>query len=116
MKTALLFLLLTVTSVAWGQEIQHAPTAEQCRADIAVWKAESKADITSLSVKTLLHRSNYLSDCKQVLRDAQDRDEAQWSATVRAVYDQHIIGRAMHFIERNSLGYQFYDQDAKGAR
>jgi len=116
MKNAMLFLLLTVTSVAWGQDIKHAPTAEQCKADMAVWKPQSKADTISLPVRTLLQRSIELYDCNRVLGDVQDRDGVEWALTMRGVYEQHISSRAMKFIDRNGLTHQFYDEDAKGAR
>lgn len=107
---------LLATTAMHCQTITHAPTPEQCRADVAVWKTQIKADIVALPVRTLLERANYLSDCSNVLLDAQDRDGYKWVDTVRWVYQQHALGRALKFIDRNNLGHQFYDEDAKGAR
>jgi hypothetical protein len=84
----------------WGQDMRHAPTADQCRADIAVWKARSRANITSLSFKTLFQRSNYLSECSQVFRDAQDRDGSEWAHTIWGTYEHHALQRALNFLER----------------
>ena len=49
--TILALILLAATSAAFTQTIEHAPTAEQCRADIALWKAQLRAEIISLSVR-----------------------------------------------------------------
>lgn len=116
MKTSLLFLLFTVTSIAWGQDIRRPPTANQCRADIAVWKARSKANITALSFKTLFQRSNYLSECSRVFRDTQDRDGSEWAHTIWGTYEHRALQRTLNFIERKHLDGQFLDEDAKGVR
>ncbi len=115
MKSLLIVLLFASTTFAMGQGIQHAPTAEQCRADIALWKAESKEGIIALPVGTLIERANYLFDCGQVL-SANDLPSAKLADTLRAIYRGHIVNRYERFVERHNLGSQFYDEDAKGAR
>jgi hypothetical protein len=109
-KTLVIVALLTMGAMA--QDIKHAPTAAQCQADIAVWKAESKVDIEALALNTLLGRANELSDCSKVLVS----DGSDWAQTMRAVYDQHIEKRYVHFLMRHGLGQQMVDEDAKGAR
>jgi|SRR5580700_6017799 hypothetical protein len=109
-KILVILAMLTMSSAA--QDIQHAPTAAQCQADIAVWTAQSKADIVALPVNALVSRANELSDCSKVL----DGDASEWARTMRAVYDQHIENRYVHFIMRHGLGQQMVDEDAKGAR
>jgi hypothetical protein len=116
MKTLLLIAVTLLTSLAWSQDIHHAPTAEQCHADIAVWKAEKKADIEALPINTLLDRANYLADCGKVLFDVKDRDEDEWTRTLRGVYDQHALHRTLAFIKRHDFESQFADEDAKGKR
>jgi hypothetical protein len=111
-----LLCVLCFATVATGQDIHHAPTAEQCRADIAVWKGETKATIMSLPVKTLLQRSPYLHDCNNVLLDVKDFDGVDWSRMLEKVFMQHALQRALDFIDRHNLDPQFYDEDAKGAR
>jgi hypothetical protein len=111
--TILALILLAATSTAFTQNIDHAPTADQCRADIAVWTAQSRADIVSLPVRTLLQRADYLSSCKNVL---SDRDGVEWALTLKGIYNEHIVSRALNFIDRNGLSHQFYDEDAKGVR
>lgn len=111
--TILALILLAATSAAFTQTIEHAPTAEQCRADIALWKAQLRAEIISLSVRTLLQRADYLSSCKNVLSDP---DGVEWSLTLKGIYNEHIVNRALNFIDRNGLSHHFYDEDANGAR
>jgi hypothetical protein len=50
-KLIIIFGLLTMGAKA--QDIEHAPTADQCHADISVWYAEGKTDIAALSAHTL---------------------------------------------------------------
>jgi hypothetical protein len=108
-----LFVIIAMLSMgAAAQDIQHAPTAAQCQADIAVWKSQNKAYIDGLPVNTLVSRANELSDCSKVL----DGDGSEWARTMRAAYDQHIENRYVHFIMRHGLGQQMVDEDAKGAR
>jgi len=108
----LLVILAIFTMGAAAQDIQHAPTAAQCQADIAVWKTQNKAHIEALPVNTLVGRANELSDCSKVL----DGDGSELARTMRAIYDQHIENRYVHFLMRHGLGQQMVDEDAKGAR
>jgi hypothetical protein len=110
MKILVIFGLLTVGAMA--QDVKHAPTAAQCQADIAVWKAESKVDIEALAVNALVGRANELSDCSKVLVG----DGSEWALTLRAAYDQHIEKRYVNFLIRHGFGQQMVDEDAKGAR
>ena len=116
MKRMILILVLT-TVAAWGQEgVHHAPTAEQCKTDLAVWRAESKADVVALPINTLLQRSAYLAECYTVLQDGNDGESARWATTWQGLYDNHAISRAMKFISRHGLSQQFEKEDAKGIR
>ncbi len=111
-------LVIFFASIAWGQEIHHAPTAEQCKADIAVWRAESREAIVALPVHSLVDRANFLFDCKNVLQEIHDPDEALWARTIRLTYEDHISTRALNFLNRRhpAMGQQFLDEDANGAR
>ena len=116
MKRIILILVLT-TVAARGQEgVHHPPTAEQCKADLVVWRAESKADVVALSINTLLQRSAYLAECYNVLQDDNDAESARWAVTWQGLYDNHAISRAMKFISRHGLSQKFEKEDAKGAR
>ena len=113
-----LMVLMSFSTLALGQDdgINHAPTAEQCKADIAVWKAESNSTIVALPINMLLKRSDYLSDCYKVLSDANEVESASWVEGWQGVYDYHAVRRAVKFIKRHNLSRQFVDEDAKGAR
>ena len=112
----LILAYLLATTAAHCQTMQHAPTAEQCRADIAVWKAQSEEQIIQLPFYTLNARVDELSECDIVLRDVKDLDGEEWSNTIEAAYNQHRFVRAMHFLERHDLSLGFLDEDEKGAR
>jgi len=115
-RTALILVLLTSVA-AWGQEeMHHAPSAEQCKNDLVVWRAESKADVVALPIDTLLQRSAYLAECYSVLQDAKDVESARLAVTWQGLYDNHAISRAMKFISRHALSQQFEKEDAKGER
>ena len=105
------------TVAAWGQqEIRHSATAEQCKADLDVWRTAKKADVVALPINTLLQRSAYLAECYAILQDRNDEESARQAATWQGLYDNHAISRAMKFISRHGLIQQFEKEDAKGAR
>ena len=117
MKRIIFILVLLTTVAARGQEeIHHAPNAEQCKDDLVVWRAESKADVVTLPINTLLQRSAYLAECYNVLQDGKDTESARLAVTWQGLYDNHAISRAMKFISRHGLSRQFEKEDAKGAR
>jgi hypothetical protein len=119
-KTAVLVLCVCVfaTTIAMGKDIHHAPTADQCRADIAVWKAEttSPTTINALPFTTLAIRTEEMGDCGHVLIDLHDHDEWAWSHTLVEIYLRKMVNREGRFIEAQGLGVIFLDQDTKGAR
>jgi len=68
-----LLLSLVVTAPAvWPQEVQHAPTVEQCRADQRLWLSELEgppgppASIGSIGYPELLKRSDEMYACRAV--------------------------------------------------
>jgi|SRR5271167_5152938 len=113
MKNAMMFLLLTVTSVAWGQNIQHAPTEDQCRADLRLWWAEDKTTITSLSAYTLQGRIAEMGHCVQVL---PGNTESLNAITEEEIYDSHLQRRLFDFVTRHNQMQQFINEDSAGAR
>lgn len=116
LQLALMALGILFTTLCHAQDMQHAPTAEQCRADIAVWKQASKADQLEIPVETLLTRANYLFTCHTVLRDAKDYDGSSFATTIRDVYHQHALDKALRFIDRKGLRNQFDHEDAWGVQ
>jgi hypothetical protein len=113
MRNAFMFLLLMVTSVAWGQSIQHAPTEEQCRADLRLWWAEDKATISSLPAYTLQGRIVEMGHCVQVL---PGNTESLNAISEVDIYDSHLQRRLFNFLTRHNQMQQFVKEDSAGAR
>ena len=125
-KIVTAFVVIFLSTLAMGQQgnpyntpqdvIDHPPTAQQCKTDIAAWKQESKEDIVALPVDTLSYRAQSLRECERVLLNAHDRDGVEWTWTMQTAYERHIIDREVAFLERHNLSHQFHVEDAKGAR
>ncbi len=109
----LLVMVALLTMGAMAQDIEHAPTADQCHADISVWYAESKTDVASLSARTLDVRRHEAWLCSAVLKDPHEREKA---FGVFNVYVSHLQERMLNFITRHGFMQQFADEDAKGVR
>jgi hypothetical protein len=123
----LIFGLLFIVS-AHAQE--HAPTAAQCQADVAVWgdssmeteynKAQTafvndntpnKTDTAKLGVDEIIARQNEMIDCMKV-------DRPQFNSYLDAMQFYHsvIADRLFDFISRHSLWDQVRLEDAQGKR
>jgi len=121
-NTALLLVLL-ITAPRNMQ--QHAATAEQCRADAAVWNSavmnhnpetsKSKLPVTELSL-----RQDEMHDCLSVdperVGDSASFQRGDTYRLLKALYTNEIAWRESNFIERHGLWKQFIDEDAAGAR
>ena len=64
-KLNLAFLAVLVLPTALGRTQEHAPTTEQCRADLAVWEANT-GEIPKLSFRELIARERVLAHCTDV--------------------------------------------------
>ncbi len=109
-------LFVAVSGHLFGQGITHATTAEQCKADIAIWKTASKQDVIALPIKLLLLRSNELGECTDVLSAAGDEDNRMLADSIRYAYSTHALDRCTKFIQRHGLAQKLYDEDFQGAR
>jgi hypothetical protein len=121
MKTAnilvpLLLLVIPLHSIH-AQEVKHAPTVEQCRADQRLWSSKLEQfsgqpdPIWSISFKELMKWERELIDCVQV--DLERRNE--YSNTAGEI-DLERAGRLMRFLHRHNLYDQFIAEDAQGKR
>lgn len=123
-----LLLLLLLAVPAMGQE--HAPTAAQCQADVAVWGDEkmqteyldaetafikngtpNKTDVAKLPFGELQARIMEMGDCMKV-----DPQRLEKYHDALAFY--HSVGgdRLFRFITRHILWPQFNLEDAQGKR
>jgi hypothetical protein len=107
-----------VASLASGkpaQEVEHAPTMEQCRADRAYWmsKLEQPEDkgTADVSYDTLTGWHKEMSKC-QVVDPANS--ERYYNAMGESNAEQ--LGRMIDFLSRHNLWKEFLDEDAAGKR
>lgn len=110
-----------MATVAVGQDsdgfvpdqIQHAPSIEQCRADQAVWFARLEDTDTPMheTYLTLPKWSLEMRDCEKV--DPQNRSRYR---NVRTEISAERVMRGENFLDRHSLWNQFLSEDAAGER
>jgi hypothetical protein len=100
------------------QEVEHAPTAEQCRADQVVWghklQVPAKDWATTeegTSSRTLIAWVGEMGTCAEV--DAERIDSYSHTAEMALL----VVGsRKADFITRHNLGDQFFSEDDAGLR
>ena len=70
MKNAIPVIILLMASLAMGQEIKHAPTVEQCRADAKVWVDDRHEGryAPSLTMEEMDARGREMHNCVKVDR------------------------------------------------
>jgi hypothetical protein len=115
-RTILILALLT-SPAALGQEIHHAPTAEQCKADATVWFNQHLITPTvddALSFRELSARESEMADCLDVLEPSST--ERNHAYEVGTSYGLIIGKRETNFLKRHNLIQQFEKEDAQGAR
>jgi len=70
----ILFALL-LTTAAFAQD--HAPTSEQCKADVAVWLAKSLDETKTLTYIEIDKRKHEMSDCYAVLTSPGEKQTSE---------------------------------------
>jgi superfamily II RNA helicase len=124
MKIATLLLIaMWVVPIA----AQDAPTIQQCRADVEMWKPKSsdyQSFYDALSTSELMHRAKLLTVCGIVAANERTGqlvtlDEAiqigAWS-DLQGMYALQWANRAMSYIKRHGELEQFWKEDTGGQR
>jgi hypothetical protein len=109
-RVCAVLLLLVASSLSQN----HAPTAEQCRADQRLWQSQvddMPEEISKVLFQTLTDRGHEMADCIVV-------DGSYWESYSHTAVALHIqqSRRLMHFLERHKLLKQFVAEDAAGKR
>jgi hypothetical protein len=113
MKTLLLVFGLMLSLPTVGQDIEHAPTVEQCRADQRLWKARLKGGGGPLpSVQILSQWHGEMIACWNVDPTTDQNDYA--GTTVYISVEES--NRYLAFIKRHNLYKQFEQEDKEGKR
>jgi hypothetical protein len=105
-------LLLILLSLLPAQEVNHAPTVEQCRADQRLWLAKVKGSADALpNFMTLNSWGREMSECKSV-----DPDNLLLYYTVSSEIGGAELLRLTDFIDRHGLFDKFLEEDNAGKR
>ena len=124
----LLLGLVAKAPAVQAQEIQHAPTVDQCTADEKLWgsydvqneyqEAESRhlrdgipnhTDIARLSILQLTSRGKEMNDCARVVTAQPFLDVANFYLSV-------VEDRYSSFVKRHGLMKQMVKEDVEGQR
>jgi hypothetical protein len=116
MKRLWLLVLVLVSFNSLGsQEVRHAPTVEQCRADQKLWLSKlEEPGSTSLANVTFNELNGWgkeMSDCGKVDPEFHFR---YYNTDGEATNEQVL--RLEHFLDRHNLFDQFIAEDAQGKR
>jgi len=104
------FIALTLFFLSAATAMQdHAPSIEQCRADVAVWTQDDMGK--NVSAPNLDLRAEQMGKCYLV--------DKSWGELYKNVLVQSMFaleGRHHNFIIRHNLEAQFLAEDAAGKR
>jgi hypothetical protein len=116
--TFVLFFVLSLSSLVHAQAVEHAPTAEQCRADNAVWRDAGVAKIKAggrpwpdVVMPTLMDMMHEMDECAHV--DRPNRDD--YADTANLLLAEAEL-RLQNFLIRHDLLYMFTKEDKAGER
>jgi hypothetical protein len=105
-------LLLLLLSSLPAQEVEHAPTVEQCRADQRLWLAKIEGPSGTLpGYLTLVSWSHEMGECTSVDPD----NHALYFNVVGEIGSEELI-RLEHFLDRHALLEKFIEEDKAGKR
>jgi hypothetical protein len=110
----LLILSVLSVSIVGSQEVKHAPTVAQCRADQRMWLSKlgqtgASDPIVDVSYKEMFDWERELMDCKRV-----DHPNNNGYFITAAAIDAERASRLASFLYRHGLMDQFYAEDAQG--
>jgi hypothetical protein len=106
---------LLLAGEAHVQEVKHAPTIEQCRADQRLWldKLERAVDTVPLpeDYRTLVGWTGEMIDCRSV----DPENKLRYYNISGELASEKLI-RFHHFLERHGLYDKFIEEDKAGKR
>jgi len=112
MKRLALSLFVLVGTIG-SQEVKHAPTVEQCRADQRLWLSKledfQSGGLADVSYRELTAWGEVMSECESVDPQNQDR----YFNTISEIIAAKVV-RLTAFLDRRRLWQQFLAEDAQG--
>jgi len=106
---ALMLAFLVGTSLA--QEVKHAPTVEQCRADQKLWLSKVEDPSASESSRVLDGWGTEMIECLTVDPTFENR----YYNTAAEIHSEQL-SRVVNFLSRHNLYTQFLHEDQAGKR
>ncbi len=108
-----LFVGLLFAGKAHVQEVKHAPTIEQCRADQRLWldKLKNTTERMPEDYRTLHGWSYEMGDCRSV--DPENRNPYY---NVEGEINALMMIRLLDFLDRHGLYDKFIEEDKAGKR
>ena len=115
----LLAFAMLVSGHAFGQDIEHAPTVDQCQADQRLWLSEVRDDgakdwahsATNTSARTLILWGHEMTICGNV----DPNNDAVYSHTWQLI-QLTLNSRVEDFVMRHGVWQQFLAEDKAGKR
>jgi hypothetical protein len=114
MRTLAITILILATAPAFAQQIEHAPTVDQCQADQRLWlhRMEDTNDkLNDVTAYTLLGWSKEMQAC-----DAVDHANSFLYLNTKAEIWAEKYKRLADFVDRHNLWEKFIEEDAAGQR
>ncbi len=133
MNKVVAFVVLVLCTGLSGRssaQVDHAPTLEQCTADLNLWQAQANVDealgnakireksLEEITVDQMQQRLSLLKRCSQA-HPAFDHSEAETTPRVLALtltYNLEIKRRYALFMVRHNLFEKFTAEDEAGMR
>ena len=93
-----------------------AQTIAQCTANKNAWLDTYKSDEVQLGYQTLVDRANDMSSCASLFLLAKDHASQADCLVLMSVYEEQILNRLGHFINRHNAFNKFLVEDQQGRR
>lgn len=111
MKSVGIATVVLLGSLAMAQDIKHAPTVEQCRADQKLWSSGMEQPNSPISFDELSRRQIEINRCMAV----DSERYTQYYNTEGEIVARQLL-RVENFLTRHKLWDQFHTEDAAGKR
>jgi len=107
----LLMLSLLTALPSRAQEVKHAPTVAQCRADQASWFHELKTEPTKTDFQIMRLWGAEMEDCFRV-----DPDNQRSYSTTKGMIAIEQMARLVSYMGRHGIYDNFLTEDTAGKR
>jgi hypothetical protein len=114
MRTIMTAILILATAPAFAQQIEHAPSVDQCQADQRLWlhRVEDKDDkLLDITFGMLSEWYAEMDRCQAV-----DPPNSHRYYNTQAEIQAEKLVRFQSFVERHGLLAQFFAEDTAGKR